>query len=112
MIYIENSECMAEIDDASLRASAFTQEQRNEWFSQIWTIPGRRQTKDGYEKRTGAFPEEIPRRLIQMFSVKGDTILDPFAGTGTTIKIAKSLDRLGIGYEIDIKVVDKELLST
>lgn len=66
--------------------SAFTQEQRNQWFSQIWSIPGRRQTKDGYEKRTGAFPEEIPSRLIQMFSIKGDTVLDPFAGDGNNNK--------------------------
>ena len=63
-----------------------------------------------YEKKTGAFPEEIPSRLIQMFSIKGDTVLDPFAGTGTTIKVANSLDRLGIGYEINTEVIDKELL--
>ena len=53
------------------------------------------------ERRTAAFPEEIPKRLIRMFSVIGDTVLDPFLGTGTTMKVAIELQRNSIGYEID-----------
>ena len=47
------------------------------------------------------FPEELPYRLIRMFSYIGDNVLDPFLGSGTTLKTAKSLFRKGIGYEIN-----------
>jgi DNA modification methylase len=46
-----------------------------------------------------AFPEEIPRRLIRMFSILGDVILDPFLGSGTALKVAMDLDRKFVGYE-------------
>ena len=52
------------------------------------------------EKGIAAFPEEIPYRLIKLFSYKGETVLDPFLGSGTTIKVAKSLGRNSIGFEI------------
>ena len=68
--------------------SKFTKEQRDEWFSQIWTLKGTRQTDDKLERRTAAYPEEIAERLIKMFSVKGDTVLDPFLGSGTTMSAA------------------------
>ena len=47
------------------------------------------------------FPDELPRRLIKMFTFKGETVLDPFLGSGTTAKEAINLDRNGIGYEIN-----------
>src|SRR6266852_6970856 len=64
--------------------SKFTKTERDEWFSQVWSVTGARQSKDGYMRRTAAFPEQIPYRLIRMFSVIGDTVPDPFLGTGTT----------------------------
>jgi site-specific DNA-methyltransferase (cytosine-N4-specific) len=81
--------------------SKFTKEQRDEWFSQIWTLKGIRQTADELERRTAAYPNEIADRLIKMFSIKGDTILDPFLGSGTTMKTAIQNQRSCIGYEID-----------
>jgi site-specific DNA-methyltransferase (cytosine-N4-specific) len=54
---------------------------------------------EGLERRVAAFPEEIPRRLIRMFSILGDVILDPFLGSGTTLKVAMDLDRRFVGYE-------------
>jgi DNA modification methylase len=82
--------------------SQYTKEQRDKWFSQIWSgINGIRQTIGDSERRIAAFPEEIPWRLIQMFSVKGDTILDPFLGSGTTMKVAAELERRSIGVEAD-----------
>ena len=86
-------------------SSSFSQEERNKWFTQIWEgIPGVRQaaasSAPDQKKRTGAFPAEIPSRLIRMFSVRGDTVLDPFAGTGTTVTVARDLGRVGIGFEI------------
>jgi DNA modification methylase len=87
--------------------SRYTKPQRDKWFSQIWSdINGVRQTIDKSERRLASFPEEIPRRLIQMFSVKGDTVLDPFLGSGTTMKVAADLDRCCIGVEVDGSLSD------
>ncbi len=81
--------------------SAFTKAQRDEWFSQIWTLKGTRQTASELERRTAAYPEEIADRLIKMFSIKGDTVLDPFLGSGTTMNAAIKNQRCCIGYEAE-----------
>ena len=81
--------------------SAFTKKQRDEWFTQIWDVKGARQTASQIERRTAAFPDELADRLIRMFSVKGDTVLDPFLGSGTTTKIAMQNERNSISYETD-----------
>jgi modification methylase len=85
--------------------SAFTKKERDEWFSQIWAVKGTRQTASQLERRTAAFPEEIVDRLIRMFSVKGETVLDPFLGSGTTTKIAMQNERNSIGYEMDQRLL-------
>jgi modification methylase len=87
--------------------SVLTKKQRDEWFTQIWQITGTRQTASELERRTAAYPDEIANRLIKMFSTKGDTILDPFLGSGTTTKLAMQNERNSIGYE-----TDKNLLQT
>ncbi len=79
--------------------SRFTKRERDEWFSQVWKVQGVRQSVDGLERRVAAFPEEIPRRLIRMFSVLGDLVLDPFLGSGTSLKVAMELGRRFVGYE-------------
>jgi site-specific DNA-methyltransferase (cytosine-N4-specific) len=94
---------------------AFTKKQRDEWFSQIWTLAGTRQTESHIERRTAAFPQEIVNRLIRMFSVKGDTVLDPFLGSGTTTKTAMQNERNSISYETDeslLPLIKKKLGST
>ena len=85
--------------------SAFTKEERDVWFSQIWNVKGEGQHEKGYRKRTAAFPKEIPMRLIRMFSVEGDTVLDPFLGTGTTALASKELNRNFVGYEKNEKLL-------
>ncbi len=83
--------------------SSFFWEERNSWFSDIWEIKGTRQKMRGEEgrERSGAYPFELAYRLINMFSVKGDLVLDPFMGTGTTAIAAMVSNRNSIGIEID-----------
>ena len=57
--------------------------------------------KSATRRRSGAFPFELAYRLISMFSVKGDTVVDPFLGTGTTLRAAAAAGRDSIGYEIE-----------
>ena len=86
------------------KKSAFFWEERNVWFSDIWDdLKGTRQ-KELDEKirvRSGAYPFELSYRLINMLSLKGDTVLDPFLGTGTTTCSAMATGRNSIGFEID-----------
>lgn len=92
--------------DAVRYASRFSKVERDEWFSQVWNVAGTRQNMDGLDRRTGAFPEEIPSRLIRMFSVKGDVVLDPFLGTGTTAMAALKNERKIVGYEVSGELRD------
>lgn len=82
-------------------ASEFSKAERDAWFTQIWETRGVRQARDDMARRTGAFPLEIAERLVRMFSVLGDTVLDPFAGTGTTLRAAARWGRRSIGIELD-----------
>lgn len=83
--------------------SSFFWEERNVWFSDVWDVKGIKQriTMSATRDRSAAFPFEIPFRLINMFSQKGDVVLDPFIGTGTTTKAAIVMGRNSVGYEID-----------
>jgi site-specific DNA-methyltransferase (cytosine-N4-specific) len=81
-------------------ASAYFWEERNEWFSDLWEFAGTRQELPGEVRaRSGAFPLEVPLRLVLMFSVYGDTVLDPFWGTGTTSMAALVAGRNSVGVE-------------
>jgi DNA modification methylase len=95
-----------EFDDDKVirRQSAYFWEERNAWFSDVWfDLLGAPQASghQGENKRTGAFPLDLPFRLIHMFSIRGDTVVDPFMGTGTTMIAAMCAGRNSIGYEID-----------
>ena len=89
--------------------SAFFWEERNIWFSDIWSnITGIKQDarQEANLRRSGAFPFELAYRLINMYSIKQDTVLDPFAGTGTTILAAMASGRQAIGVESDPQFFD------
>ena len=82
--------------------SAFFWEERNIWFSDTWDLKGVSQRiKNTNRERNAAFPFELPFRLINMFSLIGDTVLDPFLGTGTTTTVGIALGRNSVGYEFD-----------
>lgn len=81
------------------------------WYMTLWemnnVMPG-----SPLEKDIAAFPEELPYRAIKLFSYKGETVLDPFAGSGTTMKVARNLERNSIGIEINeslIPIIKKKL---
>lgn len=78
------------------RLSKIDKEDFSEWFQQIWTIPGA-----STKKHPAPYPLELATRLVRMFSFYGDTVLDPFCGSGTTLIAALRNGRNGIGIEID-----------
>ena len=84
------------VSKAIKELSKLTKEEWKEYFSGHWRFSGAKQI--GHE---AMFPDELPKRLIKMFSFVGDTILDPFLGSGTTLKVALELKRNAIGYEIN-----------
>ena len=96
-------------EKARRRRSAFFWEERNAWFSDVWVdLVGTRQLLGNGEvddrearARSAAFPFELAYRLIQMHSLIGDTVLDPFLGTGTTTAAAIASGRSSMGFEID-----------
>ncbi|MBK9215957.1 MAG: site-specific DNA-methyltransferase [Chloracidobacterium sp.] len=79
------------------RLSVISEPEFNEWFQQIWTLTGA-STQKGHP---APFPEKLAHRLIRMFSFVGDTVLDPFLGSGTTMLAAAKVGRNSIGIEVD-----------
>jgi len=77
---------------------------REKWYLSVWDITNVLPLENRLEKGIAAFPDEIPRRLISLFSFKGETVLDPFLGSGTTTKVSMELGRNSIGYEIDVEL--------
>ena len=88
--------------------SKLTKEEWKEYFYGHWYFGGARQIE-----HEAMFPEELPKRLIKMFTFVGDIVLDPFLGSGTTVKAALDLNRNAIGYEINEKFLEviKEKLN-
>jgi len=87
--------------------SKLTIDEWNEYFAGHWNFPGERQNE-----HLAMFPEELPKRLIKMFSFVGDTVLDPFVGSGTTMLAAKNHSRNSVGYEINeeyLSIMKKKL---
>jgi site-specific DNA-methyltransferase (adenine-specific) len=83
----------------------------NKWYMTLWemtnVLPG-----SPLEKEIAAFPEELPYRIIKLFSYVGETVLDPFVGSGTTMKVARQLGRNSIGIEIKkslIPIIKKKI---
>ncbi|SDK67311.1 DNA-methyltransferase [Natronorubrum texcoconense] len=94
--------------------AAYFWEERNRWFTDVWTdVQGELQALDGGDgeadlrDRSAAYPLEIPYRLICMYSAYGDTVLDPFWGTGTTTLAAMCAGRNSLGSELEAAFVER-----
>ena len=118
LIFRKNGRRQFTSDDeqTNRRSSAYFWEERNVWFSDLWQLPGATQqlSLSGRRSRSGAFPFELPYRLINMYSVKGDTVLDPFIGTGTSTFAAMASERNSVGIEIDesLRLLFRSQIST
>jgi len=84
------------------QSSAMTKDEWNDYFSGHWNFAGVKQ--NGH---LAMFPEELPARLIKMFAFVGDTVLDPFLGSGTTSLAARNSGRNSVGYEINSEFISK-----
>ena len=94
--------------------SALTQEEWVAYTKQIWDIPIPGKNDLAFGKHSAIMPEEIPYRCIKLFSCVEDVVLDPFAGSGTTLRVAKQLGRNYIGYELYKnykEIIDKKLAT-
>ena len=76
------------------------------WTLSVWNITNVLPKAGRVEEGVAAFPDEIPSRLIKLFTFAGETVFDPFLGSGTTLKVARELGRKGIGYEMDLELKD------
>jgi site-specific DNA-methyltransferase (adenine-specific)/site-specific DNA-methyltransferase (cytosine-N4-specific) len=86
---------------------------KEKWYLSIWEITNVLPS-DKLSKYTAVFPEELVERLILLYSYVGETVLDPFLGTGTTSAVAKRLGRNSIGYEIDLElrpIIEERLIK-
>jgi site-specific DNA-methyltransferase (cytosine-N4-specific) len=80
--------------------SKLTEKEWVEFTKQIWNIPIPNKNDLAFGEHSAIMPEEIVRRCIKLYTYIGDVVLDPFAGSGTTLKVAKELKRNYVGYEI------------
>ncbi len=98
-IFILLKEGKREVSETQKIQGGVSIEEWAAWVSGLWSIPSVRKNDDHPAK----FPEELPLRLIKMFSFPGDNVLDPFLGSGTTIKVSRTLERHGFGYEKEMQ---------
>jgi site-specific DNA-methyltransferase (adenine-specific) len=88
---------------SSNKVSTITKEEFLEWTKSVWTFPAVSAKSIGHP---APFPEELPYRLIQLYTFKSEVVLDPFCGSGTTCLAALKSGRYYIGYEIEPKYVE------
>lgn len=99
-IYVKDGKPNDNIPQEIKKKSRLTQKEWLDFTKQVWDIPPPNPSDVAWGKHPAIMPKEIPYRLIRMFSYVGDIVLDCFAGSGTTLMVAKELKRNFIGYEL------------
>ena len=88
-------------EEDKLRAAIDIGEAKKRWNNDVWEMTPETQKERGEIRHPAMFPEELPEALIRLYTFEGESVLDPFLGSGTTTKVAASLGRNSVGYEIN-----------
>lgn len=99
-VYVKDGKPDNNVPEEIKEKSKLSEKEWVEYTKQIWNIPIPGKDDIAFGKHSAIMPEEIVRRCIKLFTFVGDIVLDPFAGSGTTLKVAKELERNFVGYEI------------
>lgn len=113
-VYVKDGKPDNNIPEDIKEKSKLSEKEWIEYTKQIWNIPIPGKDDIAFGKHSAIMPEEIVRRCIKLFTFVGDIVLDPFAGSGTTLKVAKELERNYVGYEIMEtykSIIEKKLKS-
>ena len=113
-VYVKDGMPIRNIPKKIKEASRLSEEEWVEYTKQVWRLPIPGKNDIAFGDHSAIMPEEIVYRCVRLFTFVGDVVLDPFAGSGTTLKVAKENDRNFIGYEIMKSyksVIDKKLKS-
>ena len=111
-VYVKDGIPARNIPKAIKEASRLSEKEWVEYTKQVWRLPIPGKNDIAFGDHSAIMPEEIVYRCVRLFTFVGDVVLDPFAGSGTTLKVAKENDRNFIGYEIMKSyksVIDKKL---
>lgn len=114
-VYVKDGQSENNLTKEIKEQSKLTKKEWVEFTKQIWNIPVPNKKDLAFGEHSAIMPEEIVRRCVRLYTYVGDVVLDPFAGSGTTLKVAKELKRNYVGYEISRsyeKVINLKLQET